>query len=176
MTRISKYGISLRLVEEEDAGFILFLRKDKSKSRFISKTDCDIEKQKEWIRKYKEREKDEQEYYFIASDSEGEDFATYRVYNIIGGVPEIGSWVSKPNYKNFKNSIRVDIAIKDYVFEELDYDSLRFEVRRKNYSVNKYHKLFNPMLIEANETDNYYILNRNAYTKARKEVLKKIKI
>ena len=71
--KISKYNISLRLVDEEDADFIVSLRSDEKKSRFISYTDPNIETQKNWIREYKKRENEGKEYYFIASDVNNED-------------------------------------------------------------------------------------------------------
>jgi len=46
-------SIRLRLVEENDAEFILSLRLDPKYNNFISKVDNDIAAQKSWIRKYK---------------------------------------------------------------------------------------------------------------------------
>ena len=57
MENYKKYDIELSLVTEEDAQFILDLRTDASKSRFISKTDYNIDVQKNWIKEYKKREK-----------------------------------------------------------------------------------------------------------------------
>jgi hypothetical protein len=41
---LSKYNIKLRLVEETDSDFIIKLRTDASKSRFISETNSDLGK------------------------------------------------------------------------------------------------------------------------------------
>ena len=53
---MKRYGISVRLVEEDDAEFILKLRTNRKLSRYLHKTDADIEKQIQWIRNYKKRE------------------------------------------------------------------------------------------------------------------------
>lgn len=168
-------GIKLRFVEVEDASFIVSIRNDEKKSRFISKTSPDVDAQKQWISSYKEREEQKKEFYFIAFD-ENEDFATYRVYKIDSGLPEIGSWVSKPEYSNIKNSVKVDIAVKNYVLNELKFDTLQFEVRKQNTSVNSYHKLFKPELIRTDEENNYYLLKKDTFNTVLPDILKKFKI
>ena len=62
---MKRYGISVRLVEEDDAEFILKLRTNRKLSRYLHKTDADIEKQIQWIRNYKKRELEGTEYYFL---------------------------------------------------------------------------------------------------------------
>ncbi|MBL1222010.1 GNAT family N-acetyltransferase [Chryseobacterium sp. L7] len=168
-------GIKLRFVETDDAEFIVSIRNNEKKSRFISKTSPDVEAQKQWITNYKEREQQQKEYYFIASD-DNEDFATYRVYKIDSGLPEIGSWVSKPEYSNVKNSIKVDVAVKDFVLNELNFDTIQFEVRKQNTSVNSYHKLFQPELIRTDEENNFYLLKKETFNRILPDILKKFKI
>ena len=60
---ITGKNISLRLVNIEDAEFIVNLRT--KKGEFLSTTSPDISKQKEWLLLYKEREKLKEEFYFI---------------------------------------------------------------------------------------------------------------
>lgn len=163
MYQLSKYKIKLRFVEETDADFIIELRTDKSKSRFISATDSDIQKQKVWIREYKKREANKEEFYFIAQDEENIDFATYRVYNLKEDTAEIGSFVSKPEYNKAINIIKVDVLVKSFVFDDLAYDQLNFEVRKNNKSVNSYHKKFSPYLVNEDELNYYYILQKDLF-------------
>ncbi|NML69387.1 GNAT family N-acetyltransferase [Chryseobacterium sp. RP-3-3] len=169
-------GIKLRFVETDDAAFIVSIRNNEKKSRFISKTSPDVNAQKEWILSYKEREQQKKEFYFIAFDENNEEYATYRVYKIDSGLPEIGSWVSKPEYSNIKNSIKVDIAVKNYVLNELGFDTLQFEVRKQNTSVNSYHKLFQPELIRSDDENNYYLLKKDTFNTILPNILKKFKI
>jgi len=169
-------GIKLRFVEADDAEFIVSIRNDEKKSRFISKTSQDVDAQKKWISDYKEREQQKKEYYFIAVDEKNEDYATYRVYKIESGLPEIGSWVSKPDYSNTKNSIKVDVAVKNFVLNELKFDTLQFEVRKQNTSVNSYHKLFQPELVRSDDENNYYLLKRETFNRILPDILKKFKI
>ena len=50
-----KYGIQLKPVEESDADFIIELRTNNQKSRFISATNPDVTQQKEWIKDYSQQ-------------------------------------------------------------------------------------------------------------------------
>ncbi|MEL1240094.1 GNAT family N-acetyltransferase [Flavobacterium flavipallidum] len=164
---ISNYNIKLRFVEEKDAAFILELRTDLSKSRFISQTDSDTEKQKEWIKNYKLREEKGEEFYFIASDVNEIDFATYRIYNKKEDTIEIGSFISRPSYNNPINVIKLDIIIKEYVFTVLGYQKLNFEVRKDNKSVVNYHKKFNPVIVNEDELNYYFVLEKEAFFESK---------
>lgn len=173
MKVLSNYNIKLRLVEETDSSFIIALRTDSLKSRFISPTDLDIEKQKAWIREYKEREKKGNEFYFVAVDQDNIEFATYRIYNKSENSIEIGSFVSKPLYNKPINVIKVDIILKEFVFSSLGYNQLNFEVRKENKSVINYHKKFNPDLIDEDELNYYFTLSKDSFlsTKSKFEKL-----
>jgi RimJ/RimL family protein N-acetyltransferase len=160
---INKYNIKLRVVEETDAAFIVAIRTDTSKSRFISETNSDVEKQKLWISEYKKREKAEEEFYLIAIDEEEVEFATYRLYDKRENSIEIGSFVSKPLYNNPINVIKVDVILKAYVFQELGFNNLKFEVRKENKSVVNYHKKFHPILIDEDELNYYFVLEKKAF-------------
>lgn len=174
MVPIKKYGIKLRLVEETDAAFILNIRMDAKRSRYISKTDSDNEKQRLWIRNYKIREADGREYYFIAEDENGTPFATYRVYDISDHSAVIGSWVTKPGYTNSANSIKVDIAVKEFVFEVLGFNHVFFDVHKENKSVLRYHRLFNPKIVRETEIDFTFELVRDIFFERRSTLFKNI--
>lgn len=167
-----KYGIQLKPVEEYDAEFIIELRTNEHKSRFISSTNPDVIQQKEWIKNYKKREKQEEEFYFIALDENNEKFATYRIYNFQNNSVEIGSFVSKPNYDKPINIVKLDILIKEYVFNILKLENLRFEVRKLNESVVKYHRKFHPTITGDDELNYYFSLNKNEFERGKQNFIK----
>lgn len=177
MEKYTKYGITLKPVELSDAKFILDLRTNESKSRFISDTDYNIEAQENWIKKYKIREDKNEEFYFIAEDTDGEDFATYRLYNLnlVDKTIEIGSFISKPNYPNAMNIIRLDILIKEFAFEVLKMDKIVFEVRKKNTSVVNYHKKFNPVITNEDDLNYYFELTQSNFIKSLERFQKLLK-
>lgn len=173
---IKFFDLQLRTVNEEDAEFILELRTDDKRKRFISATDISIQNQKKWIDSYKSRESSKEEYYFIAKDNEGEDFGLYRVYKIESGLPEIGSWIIKPNYSKVSNTIKLDIGIKDFVLNKLNFNKLQFEVRKKNFSVYKYHQLFGAIQTNEDDLNYYFILTREKFNENKNKLLNKFKI
>jgi hypothetical protein len=59
---LERYGVSVRLANEDDSEFILSLRTNEKLSRFIHSTDNDLEKQREWMRNYKIREANGEDY------------------------------------------------------------------------------------------------------------------
>lgn len=167
-----KYGIQLKPVEESDAEFIIELRTNDQKSRFISATNPDVIQQKGWIKNYKTREKKGEEFYFIALDENNEKFATYRIYNFQKNSVEIGSFVSKPNYDKSINIVKLDILIKEYVFEKLKFEILNFEVRKLNLSVVRYHKKFHPTIIKEDDLNYYFSLNKEEFERGKQDFIK----
>jgi hypothetical protein len=159
----NNYNIKFRLVEETDAEFIVRIRTDINKSRYISPTDKDLDKQKKWIKEYKNREANKEELYFIAIDENNVEFATYRLYNRTKKTIEIGSFISVPLYHNPINVIKVDIIMKAYIYDILYFENLIFEVRKANISVVNYHKKFGPTLINEDELNYYFSLNKKSF-------------
>ncbi|MGE8377012.1 MAG: GNAT family N-acetyltransferase [Sphingobacterium sp.] len=172
---IDKYGIKLVSVEAFDAEFIIEARTDPKRSRFISATDTDIDNQIKWINEYKKRESRGEEYYFIGIDESGERFGTYRIYNIKSGVPVIGSWVTKPGYNKALNSIKMDIIMKEFVFEVLNFSALNFDVRINNKSVLRYHRMFAPTVVHETELDIFFLLEKEDFYINRDKFFRKIK-
>lgn len=87
-----KYGLVIRLVNEGDAEFIVSLRNDPSKARFISKTSSRVKDQINWIREYKKREALGSDYYFIYEYC-GKRAGVNRIYNITSDSFIHGSWL-----------------------------------------------------------------------------------
>ncbi|WP_202392294.1 hypothetical protein [Helicobacter saguini] len=66
-------NIIMRLVETSDAEFILEMRLDSKKNRYISKVENDLEKQILWLKEYKKRESKCEEFYFIIESKSAEN-------------------------------------------------------------------------------------------------------
>lgn len=164
---INNFDITLRLAELDDASFIVDLRNDEKKSRFISQSTSDESQQKEWLRGYKLRESQGLEYYFIAEDKNSNPFATYRVYNINENTVDIGSWITVPGWKFPLDAIKVDFLVKDFVFNKLNYGVLKFDVRKLNKSVINYHKKYNPTIIDEDENNFYFELTKQNFQETR---------
>lgn len=172
--KAAKYGIEIRFVEELDSAKIVQLRTDAILSRFLHKTNPDIEEQKRYIRDYKIREQENLEYYFAFSLLGNKDaIGFYRLYNIdyITKSFTIGSWIFEQNIPQ-NIAILGDILAKEFGFDELNFDVCYFDVRRRNKKVLKYHNLFEPVFIrEDDEENNYYFLTKVNFEKNKNEIL-----
>ena len=62
----------MRTVNIKDAEFIFLMRQNELKTKYLSKVNDSVEDQKKWIQKYKQREADKQEFYFVIESKEGE--------------------------------------------------------------------------------------------------------
>lgn len=112
------YGLHARLVEEEDAEFILKLRTDPVLSKYIHPTEANLENQRNWIRAYKEREKQGKEYYFIFYQK-GISAGLNRIYSIHEDVFTTGSWIFDRNIP-FECAVASALMIRIIAFEIMD--------------------------------------------------------
>lgn len=112
-----KYGLTYRLVREEDAGFIYKLRSNPELSKYIHDVQGGVEGQIQWIRNYKKREEDGIEYYFIFF-KDGEPVGLNRIYSIHGTTFSSGSWVMVPG-SPVEVVLAVPIIVRGMAFEDL---------------------------------------------------------
>ena len=115
------------------------------------------------MKEYKQRELRNEEYNFIAEDESGELFATYRGYRISDEIVEGGSWVTKPGYTKWINAIKVDVIVKELVFNHWGFQEAHFNVRKKNKTVLSYHLKYNPTMVKENELDCFFSLSAEQF-------------
>lgn len=127
---IDRYGLHCRLVREEDAEFIVSLRTDPIKSRFLSTTSNDIVAQQSWIKKYKEREADGVDYYFMY-EYKGKKAGVNRLYEIKENHFIHGSWL-------FANDVPPYCALAAAVIaREIAYEILGLEMEKDSAGIHK---------------------------------------
>lgn len=169
MEPINRYGIILRLVEEEDAEFIFELRNDAGLNKFISYTSPKLTDQYKWIQKYKIREEAGREYYFMAQDQSGVKYGTIRLYSIDETSFEIGSWL-------FHANSPIGMAVKAHFigfetgFEILKAEYCRFEIRKKNKGVLRYMQDFETTLVNEDDLNYYYTITKESFYKRRSQL------
>lgn len=162
MDLIFRYGITLRLVEEKDAGFILTLRTDPELSKYISPTSPQIDDQIKWIKEYKLREEAGLEYYFIAQDHIGNRYGTIRLYKFDEDSFEIGSWLFLPN-SPMGTAVKTNLIGFELGFDRFGKKYGRLEIRKKNSSVLRYIQEFNPTLTNEDEQSYYFTLTKENF-------------
>lgn len=167
---LDKYGLQVRFVNESDADFIVRLRTDKELSQFLHPISPDVDIQRMWIREYKLREKEGQDYYFVFSLS-GEILGLERIYDIRNDSFTHGSLVFDRSAP-LGTSILADIITREIAFEILDLSKNYFDVRKGNINVRNYHQRYNPVFLQEDSESYYYLLekanfecNKNKYLK-----------
>jgi hypothetical protein len=167
---ILKYNLKLRPAEIQDAEFIYRLRLDPVLNKNISKTPGTVADQERWLEDYKKREHSGHEYYFITEDLNGTKWGTTRIYNLGRDYFTLGSWVFLREAP-YGFSIKADILTKETGFGQLGYPLCRFDVRKENPTVIRYHKLFAPDLIDEDELNLYFSLSRENFEKKKQKIL-----
>ena len=143
--------VNLREVELDDAEFILKLRCDEKKSRFLHKTENNLEKQIEYLKRYKTLDN---EWYFIIENKKHEPKGTIRLYDIHDDQFTGGSWLMASDALP-EESIEGDILVGQYAFEVLGFKRSIFDVCKDNKKVVRYHLLSGSKII--NENNKEYI-------------------
>mgnify|MGYP003706666207 CR=1 FL=1 len=161
----SSKNINLHLVEVEDAEFIVNLRL--KKGQFLSKTDSDVEKQIEWIKEYKNREKFKEEYYFIIEDKNFNKLGTIRIYNINyeEKLFTFGSFIVNNHPNNKYIALESITAIFDFAFNILQLEQCYFDCRKNNKKANDFYIRYQAEIIKENESDYFYQYNKETFLK-----------
>lgn len=166
---MKRYGLSVRLVRENDTPFIMQLRTNENLSRFIHRTDSDVSKHLLWLQSYLEREADGRDYYFIYFEG-NRPVGLNRIYNIYEYYGTIGSWICSPDNEP-EVSLKTYFFMLDILFECLNLELSIFDVRKSNKKVWKLHKSVGAQQIGQSEVDYYFSLNKPDYLRHREELL-----
>lgn len=156
--------INLRLVEEEDAEFIVDLRTNQELSKFISSTSIDIYEQKNWIKDYKIREKNKEEFYFIVENKDKTSCGTIRIYNINYEIKR-GTWGSfilgKMRPEGASNEV-IELSLK-FAFEKLKLKKMYLDVRKENYKAIHIYEKNGFIRLAEDRLNLYYIIEKATY-------------
>ena len=137
-----KYGLTYRFVNESDAEFIYSLRSNPTLSKYIHDINGGVEQQVEWIHKYKTREAEGKEYYFIFF-KDSLPVGLFRLYSFHDTTYTGGSWVMTPN-SPVEVVLAVPLIMRELAFDELgmtledNYDATHVD----NKKVIKFNAMF----------------------------------
>lgn len=163
-------SLLLKNVEITDAKLILSLRTDCSLNKYLSKTNNSLEEQKEWLIKYKEKEKNKLEYYFKISDKKNNDIGFIRLYNIDSKneVVTFGSFILKKDRPKY-TAIESMVTIIYFAFKKLKMKKVILDVRVKNEHAKKLYNRFGFEKKFENGLDEFYELSLDKFEKLYKE-------
>lgn len=161
-----KYGLNVRLVNENDAEFIVSLRND-IRARFMNTVTHDIENQKRWIKEYKEREAKGLDYYFIYY-LKGQPLGVNRIYNIKNDTFVGGSLVFKKDC-DFEIPILATLIQFFIGFEVLDKSICFGNIRKKNKIAIKFNKLLGNDFIYECGDEVFIVLSKRVYFETKQK-------
>jgi len=152
--RVTGKTLIFRDANVSDAEFILSLRTDEKKSRYLSATANDIEAQKAWLSRYAVAK--DQAYFII--DYKNEPVGTVRLYDAQQGSFCWGSWIlkdSRPRHAAMESALMVYA----YAVDCLGFNACHFDVRKGNEKVWQFHERFGAVRIGETEIDYFYSLS-----------------
>lgn len=124
--------ISLRAVSEYDAEFILKLRNDENKNKYVHSVDNDINKEILWIKEQRERKGD---YFFaIIRNEDSKTVGTISIYNVdsIEKTAELGRWIS---YGASIENIESIMLAHEFAFGILNIENVYTKTLQDNKNV-----------------------------------------
>jgi len=155
--------LNFRNAQIDDADFILSLRTDKEKSRYLSSVNGDLNEQRAWLERYS---KDYSQAYFII-EYQGEAIGIVRLYDQQRSSFCWGSWIlvnSRPNHAAMESALMVYA----YAVDHLGFTAAHFDVRKGNERVWQFHERFGAVRVDENEEDYFYRLDQVAIDNSRR--------
>lgn len=134
------YGktIYFRNVEVTDAEFIISLRSNINRNKYLSPIDQDLEKQRAWIISYA---KSLNQAYFIIYNNSDQRIGTVRIYEAAGNSFSWGSWLIAPNAHSMA-AIESALLVYKIGIDFFGFSKAHFKVSKSNISVCRFHEKF----------------------------------
>jgi hypothetical protein len=154
--KISGNNLVFRNVVLSDAEFILSLRLDAKKSKFLSPTSGEISSQVAWLKNYTETDG---QAYFIIETIDGAPLGTVRIYDAVEDRFCWGSWILKdgaPKSAAIESALMVYTFAVNYLGFNIGHN---LNVRKGNLAVCRFHEQFGAELVDENEYDFIYTIN-----------------
>lgn len=164
--------INLRLIDIDDAEFILSLRTDDKLNKHLSQTSGSVAQQEEWINNYKRREQQGNEFYFIiCRNDNNEAVGTVRLYDFIRNKKSFcwGSWILNENKTKYA-AMESAFLVYQIAFEKLGFERAHFDVRRENVKVIAFHQKMGAEVVAENDLDIFFEIEKEAVSNARNKL------
>ena len=143
--------LNFRDATPSDAAFVLSLRTDSQKSKYLSGVTGEIDKQIEWLKRYGECE--DQAYFIIINQAE-EPLGTVRLYDPQGQSFCWGSWILRDGVPK-SAAIESALMVYSFALHYLEFKKAHFDVRKGNEAVWRFHERFGA--VKVGETDQDYL-------------------
>lgn len=160
--RVMGKTLTFRNATVADAAFILSLRTDSEKSRYLRTVSVELSEQQAWLKRYAVA--DDQAYFIIEYQSE--TIGTVRLYDPQGESFCWGSWILKSTRPSHA-AIESALMVYAYAFDHLDFRASHFDVRKGNERVWQFHERFGAQRAAETDLDYFYRLDSAAIAASR---------
>ncbi|MFK0095467.1 GNAT family N-acetyltransferase [Pseudomonas sp. NPDC090592] len=167
--KLTSKTICLRLIEEQDAAFVVQLRTDGKYNKYLSAVGDDVEAQRQWIRRYKDDEKAGDQYYFIIEKLDGTPCGTVRVYDLRPTSFSWGSWILNEDKTQYA-AIESALLVYEFGFGQLGFGQAHFEVMKGNDKVVSFHKKMGAVEVGEDDAHTYFEISRGAVEQAKERL------
>ncbi len=155
--------LTFRDASTEDAAFILSLRTDEIKARYLSAVSADLCAQQEWLEGYAASQ--DQAYFIIVYQDE--PIGTVRLYDAQQDSFCWGSWIladGRPSHAAMESALMV----YSYAIDDLGFQAAHFDVRKGNERVWKFHERFGAQRTAETDLDLFFTLDLQSIARSRK--------
>lgn len=154
--------LAFRDARIDDAAFILSLRTDVEKSRYLSAVSGELAEQQAWLDRYAQA--DDQAYFII--EFQDAPIGAVRLYDPQGDSFCWGSWILAPGSPAFA-AMESALMVYAYAVDHLGFTAAHFDVRKGNERVWRFHERFGAQRVAETEHDFFYRLDRESIAASR---------
>lgn len=174
MNEIIGKNIILRPVNIGDAKFILDLRTSKKGQKSLSPTENNLEKQIDWIAKYKSREQAKQEFYFVIQHKIAGDIGLVRLYDFNEKSFSWGSWIIKEGAP-YSAAMESLMMVYDFGFYELGFSNTHFAAYKSNEKIVNFYTRFGATIVKSDDKNFFFEMSLNSYENFKNRLGKNFK-
>jgi RimJ/RimL family protein N-acetyltransferase len=160
--RVEGKTLIFRNASPDDAAFILSLRTDAEKSRYLNAVSGHLAEQQAWLERY--AKSDDQAYFII--EHQTEPIGVVRLYDPQGNSFCWGSWILKSNCPQ-QAAMESALMVYAYAIDHLGFMAAHFDVRKGNERVWRFHERFGAERHSATELAYLYRIEGFAIAKSR---------
>ena len=150
--KIKGRTLIFRNVEVTDAEFILSLRTDAKKSKYLMETSPEVRRQINWLEDYAGKT---DQAYFIIENKEGSSLGTVRIYDAKQDSFCWGSWILKDEAPK-SAAIESALMVYSYAIDYLGFKKAHLDIRKGNEKVVRFHEGFGAVRVGETDIDYLY--------------------
>lgn len=154
--------LTFRDANVADAAFILSLRTDENKSRYLSAVSADLNAQQTWLKGYEDSQ--DQAYFII--EYENEPIGTVRLYDAQRDSFCWGSWILKDGRPS-QAAMESALMVYSYAVDYLGFKNSHFTVHKANQRVCEFHERFGAICTSESMDEYHYSLGLAAIEKSK---------